>query len=168
MKEKIKSFFQRINPYVSVYSVSIAIPLAVGITSAAITRDGMNIYEKLSIPPLAPPSWVFPIVWTLLFILMGISSAMIFTNRKANTTSAKSGLKNYGISLALNFLWSIVFFNLQAAFFALIILIILLFSIIKTIVDYFKVNEKAAYLQLPYAIWVAFAGYLNLVIWIIN
>ena len=99
---------------------------------------------------------------------MGISSAMIYTNRERNPEAAKRGLIWYGVSLVLNFSWSIVFFNLQAAFFALLVLIALLFTIIRTMLEYRKVKPIAAYLQIPYAIWVAFAGYLNVGIWLLN
>lgn len=165
---KISKLFKRIKPYILPYSIAIAIPLAVGIASAALTKDNMNVYSKLNTPPLSPPAFLFPLVWTILYILMGVSSAMIYTNRDRNPDAAKQGLIYYAISLVLNFSWSIIFFNLQAAFFALIVLIALLYTIIKTILEYRKVWKAAAYLQIPYAIWVAFAGYLNAGIWLLN
>ena len=168
MWNEVLDFFKRIKPYILPYAVAIAIPLTVGIVSAALTRGNMNIYEKLNTPPLSPPSILFPIIWTILYVLMGISSAMIYTNRERNPEAAKRGLIWYGVSLVLNFSWSIVFFNLQAAFFALLVLIALLFTIIRTILEYRKVKPIAAYLQIPYAIWVAFAGYLNVGIWLLN
>ena len=168
MWNKVLDFFKRIKPYILPYAVAIAIPLTVGIVSAALTRGNMNIYEKLNTPPLSPPSILFPIIWTILYVLMGISSAMIYTNRERNPEAAKRGLIWYGVSLVLNFSWSIVFFNLQAAFFALLVLIALLFTIIRTMLEYRKVKPIAAYLQIPYAIWVAFAGYLNVGIWLLN
>lgn len=168
MWNKVLDFFKRIKPYILPYAVAIAIPLTVGIVSAALTRGNMNIYEKLNTPPPSPPSILFPIIWTILYVLMGISSAMIYTNRERNPEAAKRGLIWYGVSLVLNFSWSIVFFNLQAAFFALLVLIALLFTIIRTILEYRKVKPIAAYLQIPYAIWVAFAGYLNVGIWLLN
>ena len=168
MNEKIKNLWQRVKPYILPYSVAIAIPLTVGIISAALTGDSFSIYGELKAPPLAPPAILFPIIWTLLYILMGISSAIVFTNREKNPDVAKIGLKYYVISLLLNLSWSIVFFNLQAAFFALIILITLLVLIIKTVIEYHKVSTLAAYLQIPYVLWVIFAGYLNGAIWILN
>ena len=168
MWNEVLDFFKRIKPYILPYAVAIAIPLTVGIVSAALTRGNMNIYEKLNTPPLSPPSILFPIIWTILYVLMGISSAMIYTNRERNPEAAKRGLIWYGVSLVLNFSWSIVFFNLQAAFFALLVLIALLFTIIRTILEYRKVKPIAPYLQIPYAIWVAFAGYLNVGIWLLN
>lgn len=168
MWNKILDFWKKIKPYILPYAVAIAIPLTVGIISAALTKDNMDIYEKLNTPPLSPPSILFPIVWTILYILMGISSAMIYLNKDRNPEAARTGLTWYGASLILNFSWSIIFFNLQAAFFALLVLIALLFTIIRTILDYRKVKPVAAYLQIPYAVWVAFAGYLNVGIWLLN
>ena len=160
--------FKKIKPYILPFSVSIAIPITVGIISAALTKDSMKAYEGLNSPPLSPPPAVFPIVWTILFILMGISSAIIYLQRENNFEDAKKGLTNYGVSLILNFSWSLIFFNLQASFFALLCLIALFCLIISTIINYFKVNKLAAYLQIPYAIWVVFAGYLNAGIWLLN
>lgn len=168
MLEKVKQIWNRIKPYILPYSVAIAIPLAVGIASAALTKDNMDVYSKLNTPPLSPPAILFPIVWTILYILMGVSSAMIYIDRDKNPEAAKRGLIYYGISLALNFSWSIIFFNLQAAFFALLILIALLYCIIRTILEYRRVKPAAAYLQIPYVLWVAFAGYLNAGIWVLN
>ena len=168
MKEKIIDFYRRIKPYIIPYLVAIAIPMTVGIAAAALTRDSMDIYSTLKTPPLAPPGIVFPIVWSILYLLMGISSAMIYTNRERNPDSAKKGLTSYAISLVLNFFWSIVFFNMQAAFLALIILLAMLCYIILTVIEYRKVMPAAAYLQIPYIAWVLFAGYLNAGIWLLN
>ncbi|MBO7195943.1 MAG: tryptophan-rich sensory protein [Clostridia bacterium] len=168
MLKKLKKFWSKIKPYALAYLVAIAIPLTVGIVAAALTRDSMDIYGRLNTPPLAPPSALFPIVWTALYILMGISSAMIYQKRNRYPEAAKNGLIYYGVSLVLNFSWSIIFFRLQAAFFALIVLIALLYTIIKTILEYRKVCPIAAYLQIPYAIWIIFAGYLNAGIWLLN
>lgn len=168
MFNKIKDFWKKIKPYLLPYTVAIAIPMTVGIISAALTKDSMKVYEELNSPPLSPPSFIFPIVWTLLFILMGISSAMIYVDREKNPEAAKKGLVWYGVSLIINFSWSIIFFNMQAAFFALLVLIVLLYSIICTIIEYRKIQPIAAYLQIPYALWVVFAGYLNAGIWLLN
>lgn len=165
---KIKDFWHKIKPYILPYSVAIAIPLTVGIASAALTRGNMDIYQKLNTPPLSPPGFLFPIVWTILYILMGVSSAMVYIDKEKNPKAAKQGLIYYVISLVLNFSWSIVFFNLQAALAALVILIVMLYFIIRTIIEYYKVKPSAAYLQIPYALWVAFAGYLNVGIWLMN
>ena len=168
MSNKLKDFWNKTKPFILPYAVAIAIPLTVGIISAALTKNNMDVYEELSTPPLSPPGFLFPVVWTILYILMGISSTMIYIDREKNPESAKKGLIWYGVSLIINLSWSIIFFNLQAAFFALLLLVALLYTIIRTILEYRKVNKISAYLQLPYAIWVIFAGYLNAGIWLLN
>lgn len=151
-----------------VYAISIGIALLVGGLSAIVTGGSMGLYEDIITPPLAPPSWLFPVVWTILFILMGISAAMIYNDRKASMAQKKSALYTYALSLIVNFFWSIIFFNFRAFFFAFIWLVLLLYLIINTILKYYKIKPLAAYLQIPYAIWVSFAGYLTLAIWILN
>lgn len=157
MKEKVKSY---------VYSLIIA--LGVGGLSALFTSGNMNIYKEIVKPPLSPPSIVFPIVWTILFTLMGISAAMIYNNTVASKLERDSALLTYGVSLVFNFFWSIIFFNLQMYFFAFLWLLALLYFIIKTIIKYYKIDKIAAYLQIPYLVWVTFAGYLNFAIWYLN
>lgn len=151
-----------------VYAISIGIALLVGGISALVTGGSMGIYEEIITPPLSPPSWLFPVVWTILFILMGISAAMIYNDRKASMAQKKSALYTYALSLIVNFFWSIIFFNLRAFFVAFLWLVLLLYLIINTILKYYKIKPLAAYLQIPYAIWVSFAGYLTLAIWILN
>ena len=150
------------------YIISIAISLSVGIISALLTRGNMNIYEEITTPPLSPPSFLFPIVWTVLFILMGISAAMIYETRTAPKRQKDTALYTYAASLFVNFFWSIIFFNMRAFLFAFIWILLLLFLIIATILQYRKINSTAAYLQIPYAVWVTFAAYLNFGIWILN
>lgn len=154
----------KIRPYV----ISILISLSVGIISALVTRENMNIYEEVVTPPLSPPSFLFPIVWTLLYILMGISAAMIYTDNIAPKRLKDRAIYTYAASLFVNFFWSIIFFNMRAFLFSFLWLLLLLFLIISTILQYRKINATAAYLQIPYAVWVTFAGYLNLGIWLLN
>ena len=147
------------------YVFSILLALTVGGLSALSTANNMNIYDKITMPPLSPPGWLFPVVWTILFILMGISAALIFVSDSAQKESA---LFVYAVSLALNFTWSILFFNMQAFILSFIVLVGLWVSIIITIVKYFTIDKTAAWLQMPYLIWVTFAGYLNAAIVILN
>ena len=149
------------------YAVSIAVPLCVGIFSSLITAGNMDIYKEVNTPPLSPPSFLFPVVWTAIYILMGISCGMIWDRRKTDK-NAEKGLYYYGISLVFNFTWSIIFFNFRMFMPAFIWLLLLLYLIIFTVVYYRRVNKTAAYLQIPYIIWVAFAGYLNFGIWLLN
>ena len=156
--------WQKIKPYI----ISCGIALAVGGLSALFTSKYMDIYQTLEKPPLAPPGILFPIVWSVLYILMGISAAMIWKKRKEEPPAVKDALYTYLSSLVLNFAWSIIFFRFRAFLLAFVWLILLLSTIIATIVKYHKLKPVAAYLQIPYAVWVLFAGYLNLAIYILN
>ena len=160
--------WNKIKPYLPSYIVAIAKTLTVGIAAAALTRNSMDIYDKVNVPPLAPPALAFPIVWSILYVLMGVSSAGIYNTRELNPEAARQGLGYYAASLVFNFSWSIIFFALSAALPAFICLIILFYLIVRTIIEYFKVMPWCAYLQIPYAVWVAFAGYLNAGIWLLN
>ena len=129
------------------------------------TAKNMTIYDKINTPPLSPPGWLFPVVWTALYILMGVSAAIIFTS---DSTQKDDALFIYAVSLVLNFSWSIFFFNLLSFIVSFIILVALWLSIIITIIKYYKINKAAAWLQLPYLLWVTFAGYLNFAIVLLN
>ena len=144
-----------------IYIFSILLALTVGGLSALATVNNMNVYEKINPPPLTPPAWLFPVVWTILFVLMGISSAVIFLN---NSPKKDDSLFIYAISLILNFSWSIFFFNMQSFIVCFILIVALWLSIILTIIKYYQINKTAAWLQVPYLLWVTFAGYLNFAI----
>lgn len=156
--------WKKIKPYV----ISIAIALAVGGLSALLTKNNMEVYDTINRPALAPPMWLFPVVWSILFILMGISSALVWVNRDENREDAFSALRVYGLQLVVNFFWTIIFFNMQAYLFAFIWLILLWVLIIIMIVQFRKISPLAAYLQIPYLLWVTFAGYLTLMIYLLN
>ncbi len=147
------------------YVLSILLALTVGGLSALATANNMNIYDKITMPPLSPPGWLFPVVWTILFVLMGVSAAIVFVSRSAEK---ESSLFVYAVSLVLNFTWSILFFNMQAFILSFVVLVALWVSIIITMVKYFTIDKTAAWLQLPYLIWVTFAGYLNAAIVLLN
>ncbi len=153
---------------VTAYIIGIAIPLAVGALSALFTSGSMDIYGKLELPPLAPPSWLFPVAWMILYTLMGISSAMVYLKKEVNPEAATQGLTYYAVSLIVNFCWSIVFFNMRAFLLAFIVLAVLVYLIVRTIISYYKVSPVSSYLQIPYLAWVLFAGYLNIMIYILN
>ncbi len=156
--------WKKIKPYV----IGIFVSLLVGGLAAFLTRNNMDIYDEINTPPLSPPAILFPIVWTILYILMGIGAGLCFTRRERDPESAKTGLFTFGISLVVNFFWSIIFFRARAFLFAFIWLLCLLFLILRTIRYYNKVSPLASYLQIPYAVWVTFAGYLNLAIYLLN
>lgn len=143
----------------------LGISLGVGALSALFTMFGMDSFEKAVKPPLTPPSFLFPIVWTILFILMGISSYIVCNSDSENRTTA---LSVYGIQLAVNFFWPIFFFNLEAYLFSFIWIILLWILIIVMIVQFNKISKVAALLQIPYLLWVTFAAYLNFGIYLLN
>ena len=153
---------------IAIYAVAIIIPLAVGGLSALLTAKNMNIYGELPTPPGSPPSALFPIVWTVLYILMGISSGTVLIRQRIDKNCADSGLGFYALSLAFNFVWSILFFNMRLFVFSFVWLCGLLILIVLTVIKYKKISKTAAYLQIPYILWVAYAGYLNLGISILN
>lgn len=146
---------------------SIAIPLIVGVLAALLTRDSMNIFSELNKPALSPPGWLFPVVWTILYTLMGISAYLI-TNSKAEPIDKAKALAIYTYQLAVNFLWSIFFFNFEWYLFSFIWIVLLWILIILMIRAFYKINRTAAYLNIPYLLWVTFAAYLNLGIWWLN
>lgn len=151
-----------------IFGISILIPLVVGGLSALLTRNGMDIYSDVKMPPLSPPPWLFPVVWGILYVLMGVSSGLVWKLQSRNQQKAANGLLFYVGSLILNFFWSIIFFNLRWFLFAFLWLAVLWFLIIRTILDYRYVSPLAAGLQIPYLLWVTFAGYLNFAVWLIN
>lgn len=153
---------------IKVYGIAIAIPLAVGGLSALLTRNSMDIYDRINQPFLAPPSWVFPVVWSVLFILMGVSSAMIYESNAASTDDKRRALILYGINLVVNFFWSIIFFNLGAFFAAFLWLMLLIFVVVRMMSAFYKIRPLATYLQVPYVIWCCFATYLTASIWLMN
>lgn len=156
--------WKKIKPYV----ISVLIALAVGGLSALLTKGNMDIYDQIVKPKLAPPGFIFPIVWSILFVLMGISSAIVYIKAKQELTVQKTGLGVYALQLVVNFFWSILFFNFQAFLFSFLWLILLWILIVIMIVRFYKLSPLAAYLQIPYLAWVTFAGYLNLMIYMLN
>ena len=140
---------------------------AVGALSGWLTREGTKIYaQTITKPPLSPPGWVFPIVWSILYALMGIGAARLY---QASPSAARSrGLNLFVTQLVINFFWSPIFFNLQAfglAFLWLVLLWILVFGMLLT---FRKVDPLAAKLQIPYLLWLTFAAYLNFGVWYLN
>lgn len=147
------------------FLINLAIPLGVGALSGFLTRNSMEFYQTLNRPALSPPSVVFPIVWTILYILMGISAYLIY---ESDSSEKAGALSIYGIQLFFNFMWSIIFFNLKQPLFAFLWLIILWILILVMIVKFYKINKTAGLLQIPYLLWVTFAGYLNFAVFLLN
>lgn len=151
---------------IKIYCISILIPLAVGGLSALLTRNGMEKYAALSRPPLSPPAILFPIVWAVLYILMGISAAKIYEN--SNGSERKKALWIYAVQLIFNFFWSIFFFGAGLRLLALIWLFLLLLIVILMYFAFDKISHGAAYLQISYVLWLCFAAYLNFGTWFLN
>ena len=147
--------------------ISILISVGVGALAGILTRNSMDVYSMFNKPPLAPPGWLFPIVWTILYILMGISAYLVYS-ADAPQEDKEKALSVYIYQLFFNFLWSIVFFNFQARLLAFFILIILWILIVLMIISFGKISKLAAILQIPYLLWVTFAGYLNLMVYYFN
>ena len=149
--------------------LAILIPLIVGGVSAFLTMPAMKEFSKLNQPPLSPPSWLFPVVWTILYILMGIASYLIYINKNTYFYEERDkALIYYVLQLIFNFIWSILFFNMKWFVFSFIWLLVLWGLILLLIINAKKVNKICLYLLLPYLLWVTFAGYLNLSIAILN
>lgn len=145
--------------------LSILIPVGLGFLVGLLTKDSMNVYSSLVKPDLAPPGVLFAIVWTILYILMGISSYLVYTSDSPYKNDA---LRAYIVQLVVNLIWPIIFFIAENYFISLIWIILLLVLIIIMIKAFLKVDKFAAYLQIPYLLWVVFATYLNYSIFILN
>ena len=147
--------------------IAIALPLAVGGLSALITMGAMQDFDALNKPPLSPPGWLFPIVWTVLYVLMGIASYIVLES-SADAGEKKGALGLYLLQLVFNFFWSIIFFSFGAYELAFLWLVIFFGLIIVTAKRFWYIDNSAGILMLPYAAWVIFAAYLNLAISSIN
>ncbi|MBQ3032449.1 MAG: tryptophan-rich sensory protein [Anaerotignum sp.] len=147
------------------YLISIAIPLAVGGISAFFTMKGMPYFQMQEKPWFQPPNAAFPMVWTILYSLMGISAARIWQSNDPKKTQA---LRTYGLQLAVNFLWSVIFFGLHNYFLGFLWLLLLIGLVGKMILQFAQIDKKAAKLQIPYLLWCSFAAILNFSIWWLN
>ncbi len=149
------------------YLAFIAISVGTGFLASLLTTGGTELYSNgLERPPLSPPAILFPIVWTILYILMGISAARIWL--APDSVDRTKGLNLFITQLIVNFFWSLIFFNAQAFFAAFVWLAVLLILIVWMVFTFYKVDKPAALLQIPYILWVSFAGYLNFMIWRLN
>lgn len=152
---------------IKTYLFWILLAEAAGGLAGWLTREDVRIYtDSIAQPPLSPPPLVFPVVWTILYALMGIGAARVALT--ADTLERRHELWIFGLQLAMNFFWSILFFRFQMFGLALIWLAALWGVILWMITVFARVEPWAARLQIPYLVWVAFAGYLNLGVWILN
>ena len=144
--------------------ISILIPLVVGIIGSLLGNASQG-FEELIKPSFAPPGFIFPIVWTILYILMGISFYIIYNS---NSEYRKRAIVIYFIQLVLNMLWTFIFFRLNLLLFAFIWIIVMIIFVILMIYYFYKINKISAFLQIPYLIWLIFASILNFSIYLLN
>lgn len=154
------------------FLISVLIPLIVGFLSSIVTRllagvDTSAYYSQLIKPGFAPPSVIFPIVWTILYILMGISAYKIL-KKGYELPKVKDAMFYYCLQLGLNFIWSILFFGLDLRLTSLITLGMIIIVVVIMSIKFFKIDKKAAYLNIPYILWLLYAFALNYFIWKIN
>lgn len=147
--------------------IAILVPLAVGGAAAFLTRDSMIIFDAVRKPPLAPPRWVFPVAWTALYILMGVCSYLVWAS-DASAPRKDRALSLYGMQLAVNFLWSFLFFALQMYLASFLWLLLLWVLVAVTIALFYHISRSAGKLMIPYLLWLTFAAYLNLGVYILN
>ncbi len=147
------------------------LPLAVGGVSSLLTSDAMAQFGRMVQPPLSPPAWLFPVAWTMLYVLMGLASWRIFASEPQTTEAAdarKVAIGIYVVQLALNFLWSLVFFGAGLYWAALVVLLVMWALIIALVVLARRIDRTASLLLLPYLAWTTFAAYLNIGVAVLN
>ena len=147
--------------------IALALPLGVGTLSALLTRDSMAVFSVLEKPPLSPPAWLFPVAWSVLYVLMGLASYLVWTAPRGSGR-LRPALGAYLLQLAVNFFWSIIFFSLERYLLAFGWLVLLWALIAITAVRFYRIRKAAGWLMMPYLAWVTFAGYLNFFIWLLN
>lgn len=149
------------------YAFWILLTEAVGAFSGWLSREGMQVYNETVVKPaLTPPAILFPIVWSIIYALMGIGAARIYLAEESPQRS--KGLNIFIIQLIVNFFWSLIFFNLQAFGLAFFWLLLLWVLVVWMIVTFLKTDKLAAWLQIPYLLWLTFAAYLSGAVWFLN
>ena len=137
----------------------------VGALSGLLAGNSFSFYKELIKPPLSPPGWIFPVMWAILYALMGISAFIIYTS---DAKEKHLALIIYGTQLFVNFMWSIVFFRFKMFGLSVAVILILLGLIIAMLITFRRIRPLAAYLNIPYLLWILFASYLNIGILLLN
>lgn len=146
--------------------IAVAIPEVVGAIAGFISAPAMmEQSQTLLMPPLQPPAWVFPVVWTVLYLLMGIASWLVWQD---GTDESKRALGLYAVQLFCNFLWPIAFFTLEWRLFAFFWLLALIVLVYLTMRAFGRIDRRAGWLLLPYLVWCCFAAYLNMGLYLLN
>ena len=146
------------------FIIAILLPLTVGFVAGKLTSQSMDLYKSFERPAFFPPPWVFPVVWTILYILMGIASYLAWS-RSSSKEEGRRAIFFYLIQLFFNFIWSFIFFNGRLYGLAFIDLIVLLTFVIITTVKFCKIDKVAGALMIPYIAWLLYAGFLNFYVW---
>lgn len=147
--------------------ISAGIALLIGFLSSILSGNSAEIYRTLELPPYSPPGWLFGIVWPILYILMGVAAYLVYIT-PSDPKDKRNALFTYVAQLLINFSWSIVFFRFQAYGPAVIVLALLLFLVALTLMFFYKINKIAAYLMIPYLIWLLIAYYLCVGVFVLN
>lgn len=161
-----KNFFMQKNLRIAAIVLTC---LAVGYFSSLVTRDNIPTwYATLKKPFFNPPNWVFAPVWTILYIMMGIAAGRVWNKVDSDQQNVKKGMYFFIIQLALNALWSYLFFGMHNLFLSIIEIILLWLMIYETYIKFGKIDKIAGYLFIPYLLWVSFEAVLNISIWWLN
>ena len=147
------------------YGISVVIAELTGALAALFSGRDTSFFSSLEKPPLSPPGWLFPVVWTVLYALMGIAAYRVYASSAENRTGA---LVLYGAQLFVNFLWPIVFFRFQNIGGAMALLILLFVLALLTAAQFLKADRLSGLLFIPYLLWLTFALYLNIGIYFLN
>lgn len=140
------------------------LPLFTGLLGQIFSSNAKDVYLNLTQPPLSPPNFVFPFVWTLLYILLGIACYFV----QESKCDKKRPMQTYLVLLVLNLLWPLVFFTLQWFTFSVVIIILLLAAAVLTLINFYNCDKNAGYLILPLILWVVYATYLNIGVAVLN
>lgn len=147
--------------------ICLALPLAAGIVAGLLSPGTRTFYESgLNRPPLSPPGWVFPVVWTILYLMMGYASYLVWSEKECE--ARPSALLAYAVQLVLNFFWPLFFFGLRAYALAFFWLLLLSAAATAATVWFFRCSRRAGWWMIPYLAWLCFAAYLNLGVWMLN
>lgn len=146
---------------------AILLPLAVGAAAGFLTMDGMAVFAAVNKPPLSPPDWLFPIAWALLYTMMGIASALVYS-ADVSPLRRDRALSFYALQLTANFVWPLIFFGMELYLVAFLWLVLLWILAAITTLLFYYISPGAGKLMLPYMLWLSFAMYLNLGVWILN
>ena len=147
--------------------VCIALPLAVGGLAGWLISDSFSLYQQLAKPPGSPPGWIFPLVWSILYLAMGLACGLVLASG-APSPQVFRAIRLYALQLWVNFLWPLLFFDMELYLIAFFWILLLFLLVALITVRFYKIVPLAGYLLIPYCVWLLFAGYLNLGIYLLN